>query len=391
MSSSDSFKDRLKRTQSNIWKSANKLFGRNVSGGGVEDFVSGGAINTDFPGFSKNATAQAFIRAGLGNYKDFQADYKSQVTSGQMTADEFRQDIESRGPGAPVSRRTPSPIRRSASPQRGRAPAPMNLGGQGMSYQAGPAGSSSSGASSVSRGRTSQFKSPGAWSRKPSPKKTVAEKEQEKAKYAAYKANILAQDPSRKGTDIRKDYLTAMKVQKVINIDGKNYQKPPVIKRGPNSKKSPLKIVIDREYTTRGADGKRVGKAGDKFIATRPGAANMTGEERFTAFMNEVYFQSPEYQEVQRKKMAEAARPKKLNPWQQVVKDSGLPAPRRSFKAFQGYKAGSPERMAYDELYEGRKRDIRGVWEASPEYRDYMNSGTGQKGGRDVGRFFNRR
>ena len=400
MSSSDSFKDRLKRTQSNIWKSANKLFGRNVSGGGVEDFVTGGAINADFPGFSKNATAKLYAQAFPGSttpYKDFQADYKEKVTNGNMTADEFRRLIEqaAQTPAAPASRRTPSPLR-GGSP---RAPmANLNVG-MPLGYQSG----SSSGASSPrgrSRGNASPsfmggFSSPkqafqgqqGPWSRR-SPLRSAADRQKEKEDYAKYKAIRLQEDSTLKPAKIREEYLAAIKVNKKIEIDGKEYPKPPVRNpRGPNAKKSPLKTVIDREYTS--AQGRANKMPGDIFIA-KSGRKDLEGknkgEERFKAFMNDVYYNSREYADLMARKEAEAARVKKYNPWQQAIaREYQGPKPRPSFKAFKGAKAGSPERMAYEKLYAQPKQNIRRVWEASPELEQFNQSG------RDINRFFGKR
>jgi len=407
MSSSDSFKDRLKRTQSNIWKSANKLFGRNVSGGGVEDFVSGGGIMADFPPVGKgkgsrlaNPTVQAYMRSTGQGYDDFVEHYRTEVTEGGKTAEQFRREIEQydaqQQNGA---RRSGSPSR---SPRPGASPvrAPLNVTlPQEAAVSAGP----SSGASSPrgrSRGNASPsfmagFSSPmqaqGKWMRK-SPLRSAAAIQKEKDDYAVYKAEILRTNPKKPAKEIREDWLKYVKTRNVI-IGGQSYPKPPVQARGPNAKKSPLKIVIDREYSTPSAPGQKKNKklSGDIFLQNNPQYRELSGEDRFNAFMNDVYFQSAEYLEGKRRRDAEAARPKKQNLWQQATADvrarmkKDETGPRRSFKAFKGYEAGSPERMAYEKLYEAPKDTIRKVWTASPQYQQFNNSG------RDVNRFFRNR
>ena len=102
--------------------------------------------------------------------------------------------------------------------------------------------------------------------------------------------------------------------------------------------------------------------------------------------MNDVYYNSREYAELQARKEAEANRPKSRNLWQQAIaRDYDGLTPRPSFKAFKGADTGSPERLAYETFYEQPKRSIRRVWEASPEYRDF------DENGRDVNRFFGKR
>lgn len=410
MSSSDSFKDRLKRTQSNIWKSANKLFGRNVSGGGVEDFVSGGGIMADFPSVGKGKGARTsnyhvklYMDSTGKGYDEFVRHYREEVTEGGKPVELFKSEIEQFAATGARGTRSPSPSRaprQGASPVQAPLRAPVSPMSnlqlpQNAAWQSGPPSASSSGASR-GRSRGNSFASPqqmpqgqqGKWSRK-SPVRSEAARQAEAANYAMYKAQILAEDPTKPSNKIREDYLKHKKETRKVMIDGKSYPKPPVHRpRGPNAKKSPLKTVIDREYSTPVAPGQKrnKNKVGDIFLKKNPQYRGLGGEDRFAAFMNDVYYKSAEYADVQQRKAAEAARPKKYNLWQSAIRrDYNGANPRPSFKAFKGAEAGSPERMAYEALYDQPKKAIRRVWEQSPEYRDF------NQGGRDVNRFFRNR
>lgn len=406
MSRSDSFQSRLKSAQSNIWKSANKLFGRNVSGGGDAEFVSGGGIQKDFPKpIANNPVYKKFLEhqerltdsngKQVSPYNVFQALYKQEVDPDNHAASlaRFKKNLMASAPSADsyaAFKRAKEGSSTSGSPrkqyklspvQRGQREAPevpedLQLAG-GLEYEDDedvemtPRSAKSSRSSSAKSSRSAQGGAKGKFGA--SPFKGQAYKDA----YLRYKESLSdAEFENKTGRQILADFQAMWRKQQGLGpkkmkrddmitiVDEDCNEKTVAAPKPPKSEakraKTALRKVIDREYTSQRA--RREGARGDIFIKNHPEYANLDAQERYKKFFTEVYENSEEKAEVDARKSKNTLGP---NLWQRATK--GMPRPRQSYKAWADKPYGSPEHIAYDKFYSRPRYALDKKWQGSPQ------------------------